>query len=553
MHVDKGVPNVTVSTIVSSAGEPLSVGAATLDANRRHVVARIVGGSAGVADHWELTPAGTTACFRIRHAESRELMYVGSRALDASRRRVVTWVGGGDVEGDAAVWELCRAEGPPNRFRLRNMDTNEYLYVGSNTLDAENRLALTWIGNINDDPSAVWTISGMAEAPGGGVDVDGLPAFSPNAQALLDAARGEAARRCHRAVGTEHILWALLQPGCSARIVGWLGQKIVAPEDGSTWQEQLLERLEANPLFTPAAARPCEPVLGRSLREVFETILRFASGPVNDGDVCIVEGLVATEFIVAGIMLHGVNTAAELLGRASRGQVDSWTIFSAIGVDPTRIHVERTALLEVASFSTGAAAPDLGIAGAGGFALGSDLPDPRALPVSPTHTSNWLVPGSLIIGAHPSSDDVQALMAAGVTTFVSLIGEYTTEEYRKQRYPAEVAAHFVHFPINDFHVPVVEELESIVLELKLRLTQRREVIFVHCRGGHGRTGTVVIPLMAALFDLDDVAATQYVVTATSTNRPSDMRWGADMPETAAQAKSTRAANARVRMQSRKGR
>jgi protein-tyrosine phosphatase len=138
---------------------------------------------------------------------------------------------------------------------------------------------------------------------------------------------------------------------------------------------------------------------------------------------------------------------------------------------------------------------------------------------------------------------------------VSLIGEYSTESYRNRQYPAAVAvlAHFVHFPIRDFHVPVAEELESIVLELKLRLTQRREVVFVHCRGGHGRTGTVVIPLVAALFDLEDAAATGFVMVATSTHRPSDMRWGAEMPETAKQEAATRAANARVRMKTRKGR
>ena len=89
------------STIVSSAGEPLFTGTATLDANRRHVLTRIGGGA---ADEWTLTPAGTTGYFRIRNAGSGEMLYIGSNTLDSRRRRVVTWVGGGDVEGDGAVW-----------------------------------------------------------------------------------------------------------------------------------------------------------------------------------------------------------------------------------------------------------------------------------------------------------------------------------------------------------------------------------------------------------------------------------------------------------------
>ena len=56
--------------------------------------------------------------------------------------------------------------------------------------------------------------------------VDGLPAFSPNALALLTAARDEAAARGHPGVGTEHVLWALVQPGCGARVKGWLGEQI---------------------------------------------------------------------------------------------------------------------------------------------------------------------------------------------------------------------------------------------------------------------------------------------------------------------------------------
>ena len=65
--------------------------------------------------------------------------------------------------------------------------------------------------------------------------------------------------------------------------------------------------------------------------------------------------------------------------------------------------------------------------------------------------------------------------------------------------------------------------------------------------------TLSVVLIAALFDLDDAAAKKFVVAATEINRPSDKRWGAELPETEAQEAATRAANSRVRMRAQRGR
>ena len=121
---------------------------------------------------------------------------------------------------------------------------------------------------------------------------EGLPKFSPNANALLEAARAEASRRGHSIAGTEHVLWALLQPGCTARVLGWIESNVAPQEDGLPWRSVVLSRLEANPVFRPtveaseacqartfspnileavagAAAAPSPPVmLSQSLREL---------------------------------------------------------------------------------------------------------------------------------------------------------------------------------------------------------------------------------------------------------------------------------------------
>jgi hypothetical protein len=56
---------------------------------------------------------------------------------------------------------------------------------------------------------------------------------------------------------------------------------------------------------------------------------------------------------------------------------------------------------------------------------------------SPTNTSNWILPGRLIIGANPSPKDAERLVQSGVTSFVSLL-EYDTYDYQHHQYPSSL-------------------------------------------------------------------------------------------------------------------
>ena len=63
------------------------------------------------------------------------------------------------------------------------------------------------------------------------------------------------------------------------------------------------------------------------------------------------------------------------------------------------------------------------------------------------------------------------------------------------RYPQK-AAHleFLHFPIYDLSVASDESVMLLVERLRTELAAGRR-IFMHCRGGHGRTGTIVSILL----------------------------------------------------------
>ena len=94
------------------------------------------------------------------------------------------------------------------------------------------------------------------------------------------------------------------------------------------------------------------------------------------------------------------------------------------------------------------------------------------------------MPGRLLAGCYPG--DAAALRDAGVTCFLDL-----TEEGELAAYADRLeGATWRRYPIADFQVPTEADMAAILDALDDALAQG-EVVYVHCRGGSGRTGTVV--------------------------------------------------------------
>ena len=127
--------------------------------------------------------------------------------------------------------------------------------------------------------------------------------------------------------------------------------------------------------------------------------------------------------------------------------------------------------------------------------------------MGPTRDSNILIPGRLTVGGYPATEHVSfvpILQKYGVTHFVCL---NTEKEYGniKLGFPAYAAeaklkeGEFIHFPIVDMSIIAVDaKLKSLCVHLKNLILSGNHV-FVHCAGGHGRTGTVVAILLKMLY------------------------------------------------------
>jgi Cyclin-dependent kinase inhibitor 3 (CDKN3) len=94
----------------------------------------------------------------------------------------------------------------------------------------------------------------------------------------------------------------------------------------------------------------------------------------------------------------------------------------------------------------------------------------------------WVEPGRLAAGPYPR--DAAELRAAGIAAFVDL-----TEAGELPAYPVEGVEHR-RAPIHDSGTPSVGEMEAILGVLDELLAGGRTV-YLHCRGGIGRTGAVL--------------------------------------------------------------
>ena len=146
----------------------------------------------------------------------------------------------------------------------------------------------------------------------------------------------------------------------------------------------------------------------------------------------------------------------------------------------------------------------------------------------PTPESNWVIPGVLLVGAYPASQDdeetyelVTSILKERVTTFVCLQAEYQDEGVTEEMWRCGSALRpyfrdvmtvvrnkamfpdlqgydivdpdrlrFVHFPIRDCSITDDDRVLDLARSL-VRAISQGEVIYLHCWGGHGRTGTVV--------------------------------------------------------------
>jgi Swiss Army Knife protein, DSP-PTPase phosphatase domain len=117
----------------------------------------------------------------------------------------------------------------------------------------------------------------------------------------------------------------------------------------------------------------------------------------------------------------------------------------------------------------------------------------------PIPDSYWVEPGRLLAGEYPGERTdaetrvrLQAFLAAGVSSFLDLTEahEFFYASFSTYRDLLGPSIRYHRMPIPDFGCPSEQEMLAILERIDQELTDGR-IVYVHCYGGLGRTGTVV--------------------------------------------------------------
>jgi hypothetical protein len=116
------------------------------------------------------------------------------------------------------------------------------------------------------------------------------------------------------------------------------------------------------------------------------------------------------------------------------------------------------------------------------------------MPKRPLPATYWVEPGRLLAGPYPGSrkpkhakEHIDQFIAAGITFFLDL-----TESGELPPYQALLLgkARYQRQSIPDFDVPTSQAMQRILDLIDYRMLNA-DIVYVHCRAGLGRTGTVV--------------------------------------------------------------
>jgi protein-tyrosine phosphatase len=126
--------------------------------------------------------------------------------------------------------------------------------------------------------------------------------------------------------------------------------------------------------------------------------------------------------------------------------------------------------------------------------------------------SSYFYKDKCLFGSYPTNQDILELESFGVKYFVDL----TTRFEKIKRYNCNV--NYISYPIKDNYIPdnprdylrFINYISSIIKNLR-----KDEKVYIHCKGGHGRSGMVIASLLCCI---ENITPNESISRATQYHR-----------------------------------
>lgn len=136
--------------------------------------------------------------------------------------------------------------------------------------------------------------------------------------------------------------------------------------------------------------------------------------------------------------------------------------------------------------------------------------------------SSYFIKDRALFGSFPTQEAVTELEKNGVRHFVNL-----THNNERKITPYRTQYNYISFPITDHQVPEDRRLfASFIVKLAdiIYGLNKGELIYIHCKGGHGRSGVVVASLLCYIFNMTPTESLEHTTMYHSHRKSMREKW-----------------------------
>jgi len=139
---------------------------------------------------------------------------------------------------------------------------------------------------------------------------------------------------------------------------------------------------------------------------------------------------------------------------------------------------------------------------------------------------SYFIKDKCMFGSFPTQESVNELELEGVRYFIDL----TDNEKENKIITYKTSYNYINYPIKDNYIPTdwatftvfIIKISKIIKKLKTEnMTQK---LYIHCKGGHGRSGVVVACLLCFIFKLTPYQSLEYTTKCHNNRHVMRDKW-----------------------------